>query len=216
MYVMSLQCCIVSFVGNYTMTTSKAGRPVKDRSEFRCVDTWKRVTLRSQLDISYRMGYELQELGFQLEPFQLKMSKKTDRDGKVDESWLRNNEIKHRKRHSRRCSISRSEKIRHISGTSVTNCAISSTTGSMKPQAFDKIEITDEKKHECTDIKVEAADIVSARTIEGDDELIDLTADDPEVPEQVEAVMEVEAVAEEEQIRNGVESAIVEEQICNK
>lgn len=50
------------------MATSKAGRAVCSRRLFRCVDNWKRKCLKSRLCVLYRMGHELVEMGFVLQP----------------------------------------------------------------------------------------------------------------------------------------------------
>lgn len=55
--------------GQYMMTTSKAGRAVCERRTFRCVDHWRRKSLKSRLSVFYRMGHELVEMGFALRPF---------------------------------------------------------------------------------------------------------------------------------------------------
>lgn len=55
--------------GQYMMTTSKAGRAVCERRTFRCVDHWKRKSLKSRLSVFYRMGHELLDMGFALRPF---------------------------------------------------------------------------------------------------------------------------------------------------
>ncbi|KAK2143626.1 hypothetical protein LSH36_825g03027 [Paralvinella palmiformis] len=54
--------------GEYTMVTSKVGKPVSRRSVLRKVDSWRRKELLSSLKIHYRMGHTLQEMGFTLKP----------------------------------------------------------------------------------------------------------------------------------------------------
>jgi len=61
----------VSIKGQFTMTTSKAGRVIKPRAEFRCVDHWMPTELKSSLKVFYRMGNELREMGFKLRPFKM-------------------------------------------------------------------------------------------------------------------------------------------------
>lgn len=58
------------------MTTSKAGRAVCERKTFRCVDHWKRKSLKSCLSVFYRMSHELIEMGFTIKPFILNDVKK--------------------------------------------------------------------------------------------------------------------------------------------
>lgn|SRR6218665_513903 len=53
------------------MATSKAGRAVCSRRMFRCVDNWKRKGLKSRLCVLYRMGHELIDMGFTLQPLVL-------------------------------------------------------------------------------------------------------------------------------------------------
>ena len=48
------------------MATSKAGKVINPRRLYRCVDNWKRVSLKSQLCVKYRMCHVLEEMGFKL------------------------------------------------------------------------------------------------------------------------------------------------------
>lgn len=69
------------------MATSKAGRAVCSRRLFRCVDNWKRKCLKSRLCVLYRMGHELIEMGFVLQPLVLRKLPASDlngADGKKD------------------------------------------------------------------------------------------------------------------------------------
>lgn len=82
--------------GQFTMATSKAGRAVCSRREFRCVDHWKRMFLVSRLIVFYRMSRELEEIGIKLIPFcvdnKSKKSLKKNRDKKRKRKEMRNDE----------------------------------------------------------------------------------------------------------------------------